>query len=462
MQDVIRSPGTEDLWWNGEFEKLSSRARRHLPFLGLFISSVSIETLEAFVASGDRQQELYIELVGESLSAAGWEAVLDEAARGGLLLAMHRGLYELIPSVSTFLRRKLIAEVGPAGLQQLGSEFAQFYAAWAAHLEEDMLSGREQALRRVALEGANLLRALRLAEIDDLWELVLPIARALKEHYETAGRVEEWHALRTELLGQVGRELPPEAGRDRTRLWLFLQGSEANDALARNELDQAERTYHRILEVLDACQDPLTEAFRGVSTHQLGLIATERRDLDQAERQYRQALDIFRNLGLERSAADEYYQLGNIAWERRQLDQAEELYRRALAIYERRGLASHAAAVCQQLGRIAEAQQQWDQAEASYLQALAFCEQQEHPLLLFNAWTRLGGLRQRQGILLEAVAYYGQALDITTQHALNLVRQALLNLAGLLAALGEEAFVAAWHEALPGEPPLEAIRKVVA
>ena len=159
---VEQSPNPGDLWWDGEFARLSPRARRHLPFIGLFLSSVAVETLEAFVASGDRQQALYLELVGEALDAAGWEDVLDEAVRGGLLLAVHRGLYELIPAVSAFLRRRLIAVVGPTGLQQLGSEFAQFYAAWAAHLEDDVVGGQEAARRRVALEEPNLLRALPL------------------------------------------------------------------------------------------------------------------------------------------------------------------------------------------------------------------------------------------------------------------------------------------------------------
>lgn len=455
------SPGTEDLWWAGEFEKLSPRAQQHLPFLGLFLSSVAVETLEAFVGSGDRQQELYIKLLGESLDGAGWEAVLDEAVRGGLLLAVHRGLYELIPSVSTFLRRRLTAAVGPRGLQQLGHEFVQFYAAWAAHLEEDVLSGRGPALRRVAMEEANLLRALRLAEIDNLWGLALPVARALKEHLEAAGRAGEWSALREELLDRAGRELPPAAGRDHTRLWLFTQGSAANDALAQGKLDSAERSYHDILAVLDACQDPLTEAFRGVAYHQLGLIATERRDLAPAEQRYRQALDIFLQQGLERSAADEYHQLGSIAWERQQFDLAEDLYRQALAIYERRDLPPYAAAVCLQLGRSAEAQQRSDQAESWYRRALALCERLEHPLLSYNGWTCLGGLHERQGRLPEAVACYGRALGITTGHPLNLVRQVLLKLARAMQTMGEVDFVAAWRDALPGDPPLEALRRVV-
>jgi len=459
--DKAPSPHTEDLWWSGEFDKLSPRTRRHLPFLGLFLSGVAIETLESFVGSGDRQQELYIELLGESLDAAGWETTLDEAARGGLLLAVYRGQYELLPAVSTFLRRKLIAAVGPPGLQRLGSEFVQFYAAWAAHLEEAVLHGEEQARRRVALEEPNLRRALRLAAIDGLWRLALPLVRTLKEHDESAGRLDAWQALRAELLAQLGTTVDPAAGRDHAALWFFLQGSVAGDALAQNDLDGAERLYRYLLEVLPSWPDPQAEPYSGVACHQLGLIASERRDLDQAEQWYRRALGIFQNLGLERSMADEYHQLGCVAQSRQQWKEAEQLYRQALAIYERRGLGPYAAAACLQLGRLAESLRQAGPAEGWCLRALALCEPAEHPMLVLQSWILLGGLQEQQGRLPEAVASYGHALDTTTAHPLNLTRQVLLKLSGVLQALGEEAFAAAWRRALPGEPPLAAVRKVL-
>jgi tetratricopeptide (TPR) repeat protein len=288
--------------------------------------------------------------------------------------------------------------------------------------------------------------------------LALPLVRTLREHYAAAGRPGEWQELRTELMEQVGAAGHPAAGHDRTGLWLFLQGSAAGDALARSDLDRAERIYRHILEVLPAWQGPQAEPYRGVACHQLGLIATERRQLDQAEQWYRRALDTFLHLGLERSAADEYLQLGGLAQERQQLDQAEQLYRQALAIYDRRNLPVYAVAVCLQLGRLAEARLQRDRAEPWYQHALALCEGTEQHLLLFNSWLQLGGLRERQERLPEAVACSGRALSVATAHPPLLGRPALLQLARLLQAMGEEGFVAAWHADLPGEPPLEALR----
>ncbi len=40
-------------------------------------------------------------------------------------------------------------------------------------------------------------------------------------------------------------------------------------------------------------------------------------------------------------------------------------------------------------------------------------------------------------------------------------RKILVSLARLLKEMGEEAFTAAWRQALEGEPPLAAIRKIV-
>jgi tetratricopeptide (TPR) repeat protein len=452
-------PITEDIWWREAFGHLSPRARRHLPFVGLFASSVSLDILESFVGAGDKQMERYADLLGEALDATGWEAVLDEAVRCGLVLAVHHGLYDLPPALPVFLRRQLVAAAGAEALPQWGREFAEFYAAWAAHLEDDVINGQEQARRLVAVEEANLLQALRLAGIDDQWRLAQPIVRTLKELYEASDRLDEWHTLRTRLLDQVGRELPPTAGRDQAGLWLFLLGSEANAAQASGELDRAEGLHRDILQYLLHHPDSQTEPLVGVSCHQLGLIAEERGQLDLAEQRYRKALDIFQQLGLERSAADEYYQLGNIAQQRRQLDLAEPYYRQALQVYERRGLQRYAASTCQQLGRIAEERQQFEQAEQCYRQALDTFERLGERLGLYNVLLQLGALQRRQDHTAEAVGWYGRALNVALALGGDAGRPARLQLARAMRELGEPAFAAAWRERLSGEPPVGELRE---
>lgn len=457
----VRRPITEDVWWSAALAHISPWARRHLCFIGLLAGNVSVEMLESFVGAGDKQTELYADLFGEALDAAGWEVVLDEAARCGFLLAVHRGLYELYPGVSPFLRRQLVDALGAANVARLEDEFVQFYAAWAAHLEEDVLNGQRPALAAVLTEHDNLLRALRMAEIGEQWRLALALGRTLKGFYEASGRPDEWRVLRLELLDCVGGDLSPAAGRERANLGLFLLGSEANDALAAGRLNEAEGLHRRILSHLASWNDPQAEPFTGVSHHQLGLIAEERRQLEQAESCYRQALEIFQQLGLERSVADEHYHLGNLAQERQQLEAAEEQYRQALAIYERRGLTRNVAAACQQLGRLAQARQQFETAASYYLRAREGYAALQDTLHLQSVLTQLGILRRQQGRLAEAVACFGQALELAEEQAPGSGQPLLVHLARAMQDMGESALLAAWHQARLGKPPLEELHALL-
>ena len=49
--------------------------------------------------------------------------------------------------------------------------------------------------------------------------------------------------LRGRLLNWVGREMPPDADRERASLWMYLLGDEANDALRRGEFATAEADH---------------------------------------------------------------------------------------------------------------------------------------------------------------------------------------------------------------------------
>ena len=217
------------------FSQMSPRTRRHLPFIGLFASYVHAGLLEIFVASGDKQQETYQDTVGEALDAEGWEAVLEEASRGAMLRPIGTGIYRLHPTLPPFFRRQLVAGVGEDSLRRLDAEFMSFYAAWAGSFFDDIRKGDTKAVVAVTVEEANLLRALRLAEIDEEWGIGQPIVKILYEFYRIQERTAEWSALRERLLDRVGRQMAAGADRSRGERWMYLLGTEASDALARNE-----------------------------------------------------------------------------------------------------------------------------------------------------------------------------------------------------------------------------------
>ncbi|MBM3216691.1 tetratricopeptide repeat protein, partial [Candidatus Poribacteria bacterium] len=352
------------------FSQMSDAARKHLPFVGLFTSYVDADTLGVFIASDDEPGKIYRRLTGEAPDAETWERVLDEAARDGMVAALGNRVYELHPTFPTFLRAQLVASVGDGGADALDEAYAHSYAAWSSAAYEHVRRGDRNAIDAVHIEETNLLRALRLGERREDWALAQKIAQTLSEFYDVRQRTSEWRSLRNRLLDWTGREMAAGADSDRADLWKFLLGSEANDALARNDLDAAESAHQRILSYLLSLGSPDTEPHIAVAYHQLGIIAQERQRFDQAEAWYRKALEIFERLGLKRDAADAYHNLGMVVQERQRFDEAEAWYRKALEIFERLGLERDAADDYHQLGIIAEERQRFDEAEAWYRKAL--------------------------------------------------------------------------------------------
>lgn len=484
------------------FSQMSERTRKHLPFIGLFASYVHAGALGDFGKADSEWWQVYESVMGEALDAAGWEAVLEEAARGGLLQSLGSRMYKLHPTLPAFLRRQLVLAVGEDGLKRLDSEFTKFYSAWTSVYFESTQKGEQNAVAAVSFEEANLLRALRLAEVGEEWSTAQAIAQTLGEFYEVCSRMDEWDALRRRLLDAVGRRIPPDASRGRADLWMYLLGNEANRAIGRNRLKAAENVCQRILRYLLSLSDP--EVDRKIATvyHQLGMIAQRRSDFDGAEEWHRKALEIFQRLGLERYVAIEYHHLGMVAQERNDFDHAEKWYRKTLKIFERLGLERDAANVYNQLGVMAQKcrdfdhAEEWhreaveirerlglkrdvatdysnlgmlaahrgrfDQAEERYRKALEIYERIGHPPLMVNTLALFGLLRRQQKRFLEAVSWSGKAYAIITEYRMPVIGKILTQLAWIMMDMGEEEFAAAWREAFPGEEaPVEAIRKIM-
>jgi tetratricopeptide (TPR) repeat protein len=428
------------------FERLSARARAHLPLLGLFTSCVRLDAVTAFVSSGDEHEAAYREVVGEALDAAGWRGVFDEAAGAGFLRPVGGPFYVIHPTLPAFLRRPLAATACEEGLKRLDVEFMGFYAELAAAVFEAVCEGERGAVAAAAVEEANLLRALRLAEMAGAWEQVHDISATLSELYELQGRSEEWTSLRGGLLRWIGREMSPGSERARAGLWMFLLGEEAHQALDRNDLDTAEAAYRQILAYLGSQSDPDLEPMIAAVYYQLGRIAEEREQLDGAEAWYRRAVEILERLGLERDAATDYHRLGIIAQKRGQLDPAEAWYRRALEIFERLGLERDAAADYHQLGMIAEERGELDRAEAWTRQALEIEERLGLERDAATEYHQLGTIAGERGQLDPAEAWHREALAINERLGLERYSAANYHHLGMMAEeRGQLDRAERWH-----------------
>jgi tetratricopeptide (TPR) repeat protein len=394
------------------FDRLSERTKRHLPFIGLFATRIFVPNLALFVSYGDEQQAIYQEVMGESLDKSGWREVLLEAASAGLLRSLGEDLFEIHPTLPSFLRRKLSSRAGKEGFDRLDEEFAKFYASFGAHFDEELSKAEKSAVSIMIAEEPNTLRALRLAERKENWVHVQSLVQALNEFYEIGGREDEWRAIRSSLLSRLGRDSPDGVNRGEANLWMFLLNNEANDALQLNDLDNAEIYIRQIADYLKTLADPSVEPKISVAYHQLGIIAEERQKFDEAEQWYRKALEVRERLGLERYAASDYHQLGRIAQERQKFDEAEQCYRKALEIYERLGLERDAADEYHQLGIIAQERQKFDEAEQWYRKALEIYERLGLERYAASDYHQLGRIAEERQKFDEAEQWYRKALEI--------------------------------------------------
>lgn len=314
------------------FSQMSERARKHLPAIGLFTSYAGADFLGNFMTLGEQGKPVYTELLGEALSLEGWEAILEEAARSGLLRLLAGSIYELHPTLPVFLRRQLVAAIGEDGLNRLDSEFLNLYTFIAAYYFEAAQKADRIAITGLRIEEANLLRALRLAEKSQQWDMIQTIVQTIGEFYEITNRMDEWRALHTGLLNHVGRKVSTGTNRSRAKLWIFLISDEANRALERGDVDNAESAYNKVLDYLVFLNDPNVETNLAVVYYQLGIVAQERQQFDLAEQWYKKALAIFERLGHAHSMVNTLAQLGVLRQKQERWQESVAWLGKALAI----------------------------------------------------------------------------------------------------------------------------------
>ena len=361
----------EDASLTYAFQQLSEKAQKHLPFLGLFVSHVLVATLEYFMLAGGEQERAYLELMGETIDATEWIAVLGEATSCGLLSSLLPRAYGIHPTMPAFLRRQLVSRIGDEGLKGLDVEFMRSYAALAAEANRRLEAGAYEVIAAIDVEEPNFLRALRLAEAHEDWSAAQSIVSVLAKLYGDRGRTQEWDALGERVQRSVGCDAPSASDRSRAALWLYLLGRRANRALDRQQLSVAEAAVLTGLGYLASLDEPEAEERMAVGYHQLGIIAQERNRYNEAEGWFRKAMEIRERLGLEASAAEDYFHLGRIAQAERRFEDAWEWYSKAHDVFKRHRLEREAARADHQLGRISEERMDLDDAERRYRNALS-------------------------------------------------------------------------------------------
>jgi tetratricopeptide (TPR) repeat protein len=298
------------------FDHLTERTRRLLPAVSLFHDTADEDVLMLFSGAkgvpgrfaGTSKQE--------------WTAVLQDAARVGLLTGIGAGMYRIHPALPGYLAAAW-RDGNPGGYEQQRQAAEQALrtacAAFSQWLTGQIASSNGAvAYTLIGWQRRTLGGMLGHALDHHAWDDADSIVRALDVYWDTRGLSGEADAWADRILDATTGpgQGPAESAES---LWLYTLGEQADRQRGAGQPDQAAQTYQRIL----AWQrdQPATKWTRGniaVTYHQLGMTAQERGHLDEADDWYRKSLTIKEELGDRPGLALTYGQLGLLAEARQQ------------------------------------------------------------------------------------------------------------------------------------------------
>jgi tetratricopeptide (TPR) repeat protein len=392
------------------YAHLSDQARRLLPAVSLFQGVADEDVLTAFsVAEGVPPRFA-------SLSKQEWTAVLEDAARVGLLVGLGAGMYRIHPALPGYLAAGWQAG-DPAAYDQEREACEQAVctacAAFSRWLTRQIESGDAAlAYTVVGLQRRTLGTMLGHALDLQAWDNAESIVRVLDAYWGTRGLTGEAAAWTNRILAATTGpgQAPFQPGES---LWLHATTTQAARQKGAGQPDQAGHTYLRALAYLRGQPETYwTRSGISVIYHSLGMTAQDRGRLEEAEGWYRQALSIEEDLGNRRHIAGTYHQLGRIAQDRGRLEEAEDWYRRTLAILEELGDRPHMVVGYHQLGNIANLRGRLEEAEGWYRRALSIEEDLGNRPHMAVTHHQLGMTAHFRGRLEEAEDWYRKSLTI--------------------------------------------------
>ncbi|NES03617.1 MAG: tetratricopeptide repeat protein [Okeania sp. SIO2F4] len=397
------------------FERLSDRARQHLPFLGFFSGRVDAEWLGIF--SGNRDGEngkAYQAVFGNNLQESDWLKILNEAVEAGIIEYLGETYYEIHPTLPWYLRQRLGKNYAQAIIEKMEKRLLFFYADLANYYQQQLIGNAKLATFVLQFEEPNLLQNLRLAEQQEEWAKAQLVLQALGELYKRQVRKPELRSLQQRAVKQLGRELTEAnpKGKDAFNFWIYLRGGDANQALDVADWKGAKALYQEILDELIALKDSSANGRIAAAYHHLGMVAQEQRQFNEAIKNFQEAMQIFENTGDFYNVADEYHHLGMVAREQRQFDEAIKNFQEAIQIFENAGDFYNAAREYHQLGRVAQEQCLFSEAIKHFRQALQIRKYVED---FYNAaydFHQLGIVAQKQRYFTKAIAYFQGAMQI--------------------------------------------------
>ena len=395
------------------YAHLAGQTRRLLPAVSLFHGVADEDVLMLF----SDNEGVLDRFAG--VSKQEWTAVLQDAARVGLLTGLGAGMYQIHPALPGYLAAGWHADY-PASYAPDRETCEQALCTACAHFSR-WLTGQIQsgnaalAYTIIGWQRRTLGAMLGHALDRHAWDDADGIVRALDPYWDTRGLGEEAAAWADRILDATAGpgQIPPAPARS---LWLYATVEQANRQLGAGQPDQSGQTYRHALAYLqDQPENEWTRSTISVIYHQLGMTAQDRGRLEEAEDWYRKSLTIKEELGNRPGMALTYAQLGNTARVRGRLDEADDWYRQALTFFEELGDRPHMAAIYHQLGMTAESRGRLEEAEDWYRKSLTIEEELGNRPAMAITYHQLGNTAYRRRQLDEADDWYRQALTIAEE-----------------------------------------------
>ena len=395
------------------FAHLSGQTRRLLPAVSLFHGVADENLLEVFSMVPGAPGRF------AGVSKQEWTAVLQDAARVGLLTGFGGVMYRIHPALPGYLAAGWHA-ADPVGYSQEREACEQALCTASADFSRwanvQINSGNAPLAYAIIGWQRRTLGAMLGHALDrHAWDDARDIVRALDAYWDTRSLGDESAAWADRILdATVGPgQTPPEPAES---LWLHTTIQQGTRQQKAGQLDQAGRTYRRALAYLqDQPETNLTRRSTSVIYFQLGNIAHRRKRLDEAEDWYRKSLTIFDELGDRSGMAESYHQLGMTAQQRRRLEEADNWSRKALTVKEELGDRSGMAGTYHQLGTNAFLHGRLDEAEKWYRKSLTIDEELGDRSGMADSYHQLGMIAQHRRRLDQAEEWYRKALTITEE-----------------------------------------------
>jgi tetratricopeptide (TPR) repeat protein len=296
------------------FTHLADKTQRLLPAVCLFHGITDAVLLAMFSGAPGVPDRF------SGASAQDWAQALDDAARVGLVTQLGSGMYRVHPALPFDLAAQWRAEE-PGSYDSMRDAatraLAIACAAFGYWLNQQIRSGdAEFAYTAIGLQRRTLGAMLGYALDHQMWAEAQEITQPLNHYWNARGVDEEAGAWtdRAQLATEGPDGSPPRLDTAAGALWLFLTGAQANRQQRAKRLEDAERSYRQILDMLHA-QPAATQQQSHIATasHQLGIVAQVRGRLEDAQDWYRKSLAIREALGDRPGMASSYHQLGNLA-----------------------------------------------------------------------------------------------------------------------------------------------------